>query len=81
MTTQRVTWKEIDVTIHDINVLLYAVEEALAAAGQVPDSMTILKIGLQDLREEVARMRTEKPIEFDAPTPASPLLLGRRPAK
>jgi hypothetical protein len=26
-------------------------------------------------------MRTEKPIEFDAPTPASPLMLGRKPAK
>ena len=47
-------------------------EEALAAAGRVPDSMTILKIGLQDLREEVAQMRTDKAIEFRAPTPASP---------
>jgi hypothetical protein len=81
MTTQRVTWKEIEATIHDINVLLYAVEEALAAAGQVPDSVTILKVGLQDLGDEVAQMRTEKPIEFRAPTPATSFMLGRRPAE
>jgi hypothetical protein len=80
MTTQRVTWKEIEATIHNINVLLYAVEEALAAAGEVPDSLTMLKIGLQDLGGEVARMRTEKKIEFRAPTPATSLLLGRKPA-
>jgi hypothetical protein len=81
MTTQRVTWKEIEATIHNINVLLYAVEEALSAAGEVPDSMTILKIGLKELGEEVAHMRTEKRIEFRAPTPAISLMLGRKPAE
>jgi hypothetical protein len=81
MTTQRVTWNEVVATIHNINVLLYAIEEALSAAGEESGSLTILKIGLQELGEEVAQMRTEKQIEFRAPTPATSLMLGRKPAE
>lgn len=81
MTNQRVTWKELEATLHNINVEVYAVEEALLAAGHVPDSLTLLKITLKDLSEEVARMRSDTPIEFKAPTPASSLLLGRKDAQ
>jgi hypothetical protein len=80
MAQQRVTKKEIQATLHDINVLLYAVEEALAAAGHEPDALTITKIGLRDLVEEVARLPIEGTIEFQAPTPATSLLTGGRPA-
>jgi len=74
MTTQRVTKQEIENTLHNINVLLYAVEEALAAAGRDPESLPMLKISLCHLTEEVKEMRIEQPIEFVAPTPAFSLL-------
>ena len=77
MTIQRVTWNEIEATIHNINVQLYAVEEALIAAGHVPDSLAIMKIGLRDLGEEIVQMRSDARIEFKAPTPATSILLGR----
>ena len=80
MTIQRVTWKEIEATVHNVNVLLYAIEEALGATGHVPDSLTILKIGLKELGEEISEMRTDAPIEFKAPTPAISLLLGKTTA-
>lgn len=76
MTTQRVTWKEIDVTIHDINVLLYAVEEAVIGAKRPLAALDDVKKALELLRAELEGTDFPSPIEFEATVPANSLLLG-----
>jgi hypothetical protein len=77
MARQKVTKKDIVETLHNMNVELYGVEEALGHAGQDPDSLTTLKISLADLIEEVEKMTLDAPIEFTAPTPALPLMSAK----
>lgn len=69
MPTQTVTKKNIELTLRNMSVELYAVEEALGHASQNPHALDLLKLHLAELIKEVEDMQLPDPIQFEAPTP------------
>ena len=76
MASHKISRDDLETTLHNVNVLLYAVEEALGQAGQPLSAMDDVKKALEALRNQLDGATLPKSIEYEAPEPAAALLLG-----
>jgi hypothetical protein len=76
MASQSVTKEDLETTLHNVNVLLYAVEEVLIHAKTPLPAMEDVKKALEALRTELDGTTFSGPIGFEAPDPARTLLAG-----
>jgi len=76
MASHKISKDDLETTLHNVNVLLYAVEEALGQANQPLPAMEDVKKALEELRDQLDSATLPKSIEYDAPEPARTLLLG-----
>ena len=63
-------------TLHNINVLLYALEEVLSSNGTELPAMKEVKQALAALRDQFDQAGIPVDITYTAPTPAQSLLVG-----
>lgn len=74
MTSHTVTKEDLENTLHNVNVLLYAVEEVLIHAGQPLPAMKNIKTELENLRKQLDAAGLPAAVTFNAPEPAQTLL-------
>jgi hypothetical protein len=76
MDRHTVTKADLQETLHNLNVLLYAVEEVLNKAGRELSAMEQVKASLATLRKQLDDSELPVEIVYEAPTPAQSLLAG-----
>jgi hypothetical protein len=76
MASHTVSKNDLETTLYNVSVLLYAVEEVLIHAGKDLPSMVEVKKALEHLKDELAKAALPAAITYDAPEPANTLLLG-----
>jgi len=76
MASQSVKKEDLETTLHNVNVLLYAVEEVLIHANSTLPAMEDVKKALEALRTQLDNTNFAGPIEFEAAEPARSLLAG-----
>ena len=76
MAEHKISRDDLETTLHNVNVLLYAVEEALGRASLSLPAMDAVKEALKELRSQLDGAKFSDPIDYDAPEPARTLLLG-----
>jgi len=79
MDKHSVTKENLLVTLRNVSIELYAIEEALLHARQELPQMAKLKEALQEVHQEIDRLNLPGPIEFEAPTPSRSLLVRGNP--
>jgi hypothetical protein len=76
MASHTVSKDDLETTLHNVNVLLYAVEEVLIHASQPLPAMDDVKKGLEELRTQLDKAPLPSAITYEAPEPARTLLAG-----
>ena len=76
MASHKVSKDDLESTLHNVNVLLSAVEEVLDEANLSLSAMDEVKKALEELRNQLENANLPKAIEYDRPDPARTLLLG-----
>ena len=76
MAEHKISRDDLETTLHNVNLLLYAVEEALGQVIEPLPAMDEVKKALEALRNELDSAKFSDPIVYDAPDPARTLLLG-----
>ena len=67
---------DLETTLYNINVLLFAFEEAVIGAKRPLAALGDVKKALELLRTELEGTDFPSPIEYEAPEPANSLLIG-----
>lgn len=76
MDKHRISKETLKNTLHNINVMLYALEEVLNSNGTELPAMKEVKVALVALRDELDEADLPVEIAYTAPTPAQSLLAG-----
>lgn len=76
MATHTVKKEDLEATLDNVNVLLYAVEEVLIRGEKELPAMDDVKKAFEVLRTQLDQTNFPGPIVFDAPDPAQSLLTG-----
>ena len=76
MPTYTIKKDDLVATLHNIGVLLYAVEEVLIKAEQELPAIGDVKKALDVLRTDLENTNFPGPVVFDAPEPVNTMLVG-----